>query len=118
MNNPLIRKIYLYLFALVGLTLVTIGAVRLLGLGLKTFIFTKADIFYEYPAARPIKVDDKALSEVQPPSPAEVEEFQKKTREANRQREAAESLAMIIAGVPLYAYHWRLIKKDKEESSS
>ena len=48
---PLIRKIYLYLFALIGLVLITIGCVRLVGLGLKTYIFTKADIYIEYPMA-------------------------------------------------------------------
>jgi len=43
MNNKyhLIRKIYLYTFSLVGLVLVVIGGVRLVGLGLKTFVFTK-----------------------------------------------------------------------------
>ena len=36
---PLIRKIYLYTFSLVGLVVV-IGGVRLVGLGLKAFVFT------------------------------------------------------------------------------
>ena len=58
MNNKyhLIRKIYLYTFSLVGLVLVVIGGVRLVGLGLKAFVFTKADVYYEYPMARPMKV--------------------------------------------------------------
>lgn len=118
---PFIRKIYLYLFALIGLVLVTIGCVRLVGLGLKTYIFTKADVYYEYPAPRPLKVapvmpveGDKA-EEFQQPTKEEIDEYQNKQQTANRQREAAESLAFIIVGLPLYLYHWSVIKKDKKE---
>ncbi|MEK7195457.1 MAG: hypothetical protein AAB655_02060, partial [Patescibacteria group bacterium] len=57
---PLIRKIYLYLFSLIGLVLITIGTVQLVGLALKALIFTKADKFYEYPMSRPVKVAPEA----------------------------------------------------------
>ena len=42
-KHSLIRTVYLYLFALVGLALVVIGAVRLLDLGMKIYIFKEAD---------------------------------------------------------------------------
>ncbi|MEK7635694.1 MAG: hypothetical protein AAB405_01230 [Patescibacteria group bacterium] len=115
---PLIRKIYLYLFALIGLVLITIGCVRLVGLALKTYVFTKADVYYEYPMARPVKiapVEGSKTEEFQQPAKEEIEEYQQKQKTANRQREAAESLAFIIVGLPLYLYHWQLIKKDKKE---
>ena len=47
----LIRKIYLYLFSLIGLVLVVIGCVQLVNLGLKAYIFTAADQYYSYPIA-------------------------------------------------------------------
>lgn len=119
-QHPLIRKIYLYLFALVGLALVTIGCVRLVGLGLKTFIFTQADVYYEYPMSRPIKISpvdsEKGLIEPEQPSKEEIDEYQRKQKSSQRQREAADSLAMIIVGLPLYLYHWALIKRNKIES--
>lgn len=117
---PLIRKIYLYLFALIGLVLIIIGCVRLVGLALKTYIFTKADIYYEYPAPRPLKIapiEEGKTEEFQQPSKEEIEEYQNKQQASNRQREAAESLAFIIVGLPLYLYHWSLIKKDKKEEN-
>lgn len=117
---PLIRKIYLYLFALIGLVLITIGCVRLVGLALKTYIFTKADIYIEYPMTRPMKiapVDGNKTEEFQQPSKEELEEYQNKQQTSNRQREAAESLAFIIVGLPLYLYHWSVIKKDKKEEN-
>ena len=42
-HHPLVRTIYLYLFALVGLALLSIGTVRMVDLGLKAFVFTAAD---------------------------------------------------------------------------
>ena len=122
MNNKyqLIRKIYLYTFSLVGLVLVVIGGVRLVGLGLKTFVFIKADVYYEYPMARPVKgapIPQHKTQEFQQPSKEEIEAYQRDQRTANRQREAAESLAMIIVGLPLYLYHWRMVKKDKEDKT-
>lgn len=117
---PIIRKIYLYLFALIGLILITIGCVRLVGLGLKTYIFIKADIYVEYPMARPAKAPveiGKETIEMEQPTKEEIEEYQNKQQISNRQREAAESLAFIIVGLPLYLYHWLLIKKDKKEEN-
>ena len=42
-HYPLIRTIYLYLFALVGLALLISGSVRFVNMGLKAFVFTKAE---------------------------------------------------------------------------
>lgn len=108
----LIRDIYLHLFALIGLVLLTIGFVRLINLTLKTYVFTKADVFYSYPTPMPIAPGEESL---QFPSREEIEDYQNKERTSKRQREAAESLAFIIAGLPLYFYHWSAIRKNKAE---
>ncbi len=109
----LIRKIYLYLFSLIGLVLIIIGCVRLVGLGLKAYIFTKADIYYEYPTVRlPV---ESVVENVKQLTKEEIEDFQNKQKTSQRQREAAESLAMIIVGLPIYLFHWQLIKKDQEK---
>ena len=55
----LIRKIYLYLFSLIGLVLVVIGCVELVNLGLKAYVFTSADQYYSYPVAAPVEPTDK-----------------------------------------------------------
>lgn len=115
---PLIRRIYLYLFAFIGLVLITIGCVRLVGLGLKTYIFKEADIYYNYPMAKPVPTQEGGVTAVREPSEEEVKAFEEKQRKSNRQREAAESIAFIFVGVPLYFYHWRVIKRDKELESS
>jgi len=140
-HYPLIRTIYLYLFALLGLILLTIGSVRFLDMGLKAFIFTKADeeerLIHRVPPMAPVEVEKLE----------EVKEFQKefclsekdkaainlwlkdyknwKERRskidpvtARRHREASLDLAMILIGLPLYFYHWRIIKKETESKEN
>lgn len=116
-KHPLIRTIYLYLFTLVGLALLTIGVARLVTLGLKTYIFTQADVYYVYPQSRPVKPaveGQEAAKEVTEPTQKEIADYEKKQRTSNRQREAAESLGFIIVGLPLYLYHWSVIQRDKK----
>jgi hypothetical protein len=110
----LVRKIYLYLFSLIGLVLVVIGCVQLVNLGLKAFIFTGADQYYAYPTA-PMAAGTEPSSAV-PASPtnAELQAYQDEQTKSQRESTAADALAMIIVGVPLYLYHWYMIKKDKE----
>lgn len=114
-KNSIIRKVYLYLFSLVGLVLITIGGVQLVNLGLKTYIFTKADQYYEYPVARPSSTAPDGKTAVVEPSKEQTDEFQRNQRASQRQREASIALAMIIIGAPLFLYHWNRIKKDQKE---
>lgn len=102
-----VKKIYIYLFSAVGLILVIIGGVQLIDLGLKTWVFTKADIYYNYPA--PKVVSDKG-QEIQEPDPKAVEEYQKNDLVSRRQRQASIALSMIIIGAPLFLYHWSLAR--------
>ena len=110
---PIIRKIYLYLFSLIGLVLVVIGCVQLVNLGLKAYVFTGADHYYAYPMGVPA---GSAGSSTAPAAPTEeqVAAYQNEQTLSGRERAAASALAMIIVGIPLYLYHWRVIREDKE----
>jgi predicted cobalt transporter CbtA len=113
----LIRKIYLYLFSLVGLVLVIIGCVNLVNLALKAYVFTAADQYYSYPVA-PAPADKSATTTVPAtPSDAQVKAYQDMQTKSSRESTAANALAMIIVGIPLYYYHWRVIQKDKEKNA-
>lgn len=143
MKNPLIRTIYLYLFALVGLALIAIGAVRLVNTGLKIFVFTKADEQPDYRIQPPIyapqmgrevkeddflttmeKCKDKCnLTDAQKDQIGQwlisYKEWQNQPKidykTQQRQRETAWSFAFILVGLPLYLYHWTIIKREKEK---
>lgn len=118
-----IKKIYLYLVSVITLIIWVWGSVMLINMALKTWIFPKADFnYYSYPA----KVDcQRMLAEQQadpkiyvdpsctdPDYEAKMEERAKEERTAQKQRDAAQALAMIIVAGPLWYFHWSLAKKE------
>lgn len=115
----IIRKIYLYLFSLVGLVLVIIGCVNLVNLALKAYVFTAADQYYTYPIAAPASVDKSVNTTTTvpaSPSDAQMKAYQDMQTTSSRENTAASAIAMIIVGIPLYYYHWRVIQRDKEKN--
>ncbi|MDP3710611.1 MAG: hypothetical protein Q8R29_02690 [bacterium] len=110
-----IRTVYLYLFALLGLVLMVIGTVRLINLGLKVYIFTEAEKEeYRYAFQTPVFPEEKGATstrEAVVSEPKISENFLK----PRRQREAAGALSFLIVGLPLYLYHWMVIKKDRKQ---
>lgn len=136
---PLIRKIYLYLFALIGLILMVIAGVQLADLGLKVYVFKqieKQDNYYQKtPPCGPLTEDrvvtaGEATSAVQLTAGekeqmkmwlADYKNWQEEQKSydpvtASRQRTASTAISMLIVGLPLYFYHWRVIKKETEEN--
>lgn len=109
-----------------------IGAVRFVDMGLKAFVFTKSEELQRLYSTMP---------PVMPYPPEQIEKLQeeeglseeviatikqwladyKDWREriskidpvtAGRHRDASINLAMILVGLPLYLYHWRIIGKE------
>jgi hypothetical protein len=133
-KHSLIRTIYLYIFTTLGLVLLTIGSVRFVDMGLKAFVFTQADeeqrIYNKQPTYAPMPIDklesiasggQATLSESEKQSIgqwlADYKNWQEQTAkldpvDAQRHRDASINLAMILVGLPLYLYHWRVIKKE------
>jgi hypothetical protein len=108
-----IKKIYLYAVSLVSLVMLVIAAVILINLGLKTWVFTKADNYryYEPPAASTcVTPDDKNC---QPISEEERARLAKENQSSQKQQDAAHAVAMILVAAPVFYYHWRLAKKEQ-----
>jgi len=108
-RKEIIRSIYLYLFSLIGLILIIIGCIQLTNLALKVLVFPGADQVIIYPTSR---IDPEVTADPAEEAIREQEqiEYQTQERSASRQRTAANALAMIIIGTPLYLYHWRAIQ--------
>jgi len=119
-KTKLIRTIYVYLFSLVGLVLIIISGVRFIDMGLKAWVFTEADNYtYEYEYARPVIIDKEGVeSEVQELTSEEKKAQNDKRISQERQRTAANALAQLIIGLPLYLYHWRMASRRKEEENT
>jgi hypothetical protein len=135
-KHSIIRTIYLYLFALVGLVLLIIGTVRFIDMGLKAYVFTKAEqsetLQQRYYYSGPLPVEKMQNAEESSELTedeliilknflADYKEWEEKESNidylaSKRHREASGNLAMIIIGLPLYFYHWRIIRKETKES--
>jgi hypothetical protein len=126
------RTLYLYLAALIGLLLVTIGGVRLVDLGLRSWVFTAADRLdamhmYQPPlphALERVRAAAEPESGLTEEERAMIRQWLAEYRRweerqvsadpvlARRQAAAASSLAMILIGLPLYLYHWGTIRRE------
>ncbi len=131
-KHSLVRTIYLYLFAIIGLVLLTIGSVNFVNMGLKAFIFTKAEeqekINYERPPEVPYLVgnieDIKEREEISAEEKVLISQWledykvwQERDQEISyvttrRHQDASRNLALILIGLPLYLYHWGIIKRE------
>jgi len=110
--NLTLRKSFLYIFATVGLILMIIAGVSLIDLGLKTYVFTKADN-YCYNYVMPV---DKAGNTTEPTAQqlADQKKQCEEQRSANKQSQASNAIAMLIVGLPLYFYFWMTIRKENQ----
>jgi hypothetical protein len=105
-----IRLLYLYLFSFIGLIIAVIGTIQIVDLGMKVYIFKDADR-YDYPLTSKFDSMGKEVSLTeQEKNEQKVQQDKETTR--NRQRQVSTALAMLLVGVPLYKYHWRLIKDE------
>jgi hypothetical protein len=145
MKDNFIRTVYLYLFTLVGLAVLVIGVGRLVDIGLKMYIFTYADMQNDYRYERPMplvfdqnisKVEeiqscgetceltesqmasiDSWLVDYQEWKDSDGEEEKVDYRRQSRERQASGAIAQIIVGLPLYWYHWAVIKRDRKRKA-
>ena len=105
-----IRLLYLYLFSFIGLIIAVVGTVQLVDLGMKVYLFKDADKF-DYPVA--VKFDPNGKETILTDKEKEDQKKQQDVEtKRNRQRQASTALAMLIVGIPLYKYHWRLVNSQ------
>ncbi len=107
-----IRNIYLYLFSFIGLLIVVFGLVQLVDLALNVWVFQDADLYDigpRYPGA-----PEKEMSDAEQAAyDAKIEEYNRSEQIRSRQRQLSNSISMLLVGVPLYLYHWRIITREK-----
>jgi len=127
----LIRKIYLYLFSMLGLVLIIIGAVRFIDMGLKTYVFKYAyedqRLNYERPMSMPdylVEQKDAEKIEITQDQMVQVksmiveyENWQERQEQVNpitarKHRDASINLSLMLVGLPLYLYHWFVIRRE------
>ena len=108
-----LKKAYLYLVSVISLVIWVIGAIMLLNLALKAWVFPKADMdYYAYaPCVKSVDPNGRAV-ECDPGTQAAQKKQAEDNRAAQKQRDAAQALAMIIVATPVWWGHWRLARKE------
>lgn len=118
-KSGVIKNIYLYLVSFVALMMIIFCVADAVNMLLRTFIFTKADQnYYGYPSpACPTPAPGEATSTTKGKegfgciSRDEQIKMDKNNNEAQRQRDLVRDISMIVVAVPVFAYHWRIIRK-------
>ena len=115
-----VRTLYLYTFSTLGLVLLVIGAVMLVNVCLKTYIFPVetyreyyySDCDYDY-GKYDYNLDEYV--EYTEEEEAACEEEERVADSDARKRDLALGTSLVIVGVPLWIYHWMVIQRRRKE---
>lgn len=108
-----LKKAYLYLVSTISLVIAVIGAIMLINLALKSWVFTKADMnYYSMPCAAPAADPTGKVAPCDQATLDAQKQQAKDNQASQRQNTAAQALAMIIVATPVWWGHWRLAKRE------
>lgn len=118
-----IKALYLYLVSFATLMMMTFSAASIVSNLLKMTIFTKADVYYSSYAGP--GCDGQPYYAGQPTStPEQCEKLmilnrknEDENRAARRQESMVFSISMFVVATPLFALHWRLLKRREENAA-
>jgi hypothetical protein len=119
-KNPktILKMIYLYILSFVGIIITVVATIGLLNLVLRQYVFQVEMTNYYYPAE--ICRTPKTPTDTTP-TKEEITQCEKDQEIQNNEmalndtkRELANEIAGILIGLPLWLYHWGIIRKEKE----
>ncbi len=122
-TKNLIRNIYLYLVSAISLFMIVFSLVSMVNLALRTWVFPQADYNYYQTAPVAIPCTPDPTNKITCPT-AEQQATQKalddknaeQNRIAQRDRDLVQEISFLIIAIPLFWYHWLLIRRDREEA--
>ncbi|HCP08216.1 MAG TPA: hypothetical protein DIT25_00215 [Candidatus Moranbacteria bacterium] len=130
-KTKLIRTIYLYIAALASLIFVAAGAGNLINTALKAYVFPKAEKggYSRCNQQPPVYGLEKGIysgvttEEKQTQLDNLLRDYENWQREntgeecysAERQNNAVNALTMMIVALPIFLFHWNIIRKEKNE---
>ncbi|MBX4191551.1 MAG: hypothetical protein KW804_02000 [Candidatus Doudnabacteria bacterium] len=109
-----LKKAYLYLVSIIALIIMVTGGIILINMALKTWVFTKADKdYYSGPCISNKAVPPgEASTACTPEEEARNMKMQEENRSAQKQRDAAQAVAMLLVASPVWYFHWRMARKE------
>ena len=122
MSKPsIIRSLYFYIISIIGLMMIVFSTADLINLGLKTWVFPKADRYYSscdnmlYPSSYGTAVSPKDAGDRQKEQCEQQLKRDKENAVSNKQSQAVRDLSFLVVGLPLFAFHFRIAQKERRE---
>ncbi|MHB8483893.1 MAG: hypothetical protein ACYDBV_14435 [Nitrospiria bacterium] len=100
------KSFFLWAITVVGLVTVLVGGIQLVNIGLKEWVFTKADstaCAYIQPMAFPVQIQSNSSTAV---------EQCKEQQAAQTQNTASQAVAELIVGLPIFLYFLKLARNS------
>jgi len=114
--KQIVRNTYLYVFSAVGLIIFLFGAIGLLNVGLKTYVFPLEHYSNDYWGC-----EDKIgmMTDIDKGTENYDDEVKyKECRETkdsdDKKRDLALSLAQLIIATPIWLYHWQIARRKED----
>lgn len=131
-----IRNIYFYLIALIALMMIVWGTADLVNLGLTTWVFKTADRADDYSPPMPYLASDIKMGETAErcADKCDLSEMEKQQiqnwlvdyknwqdqqgvlKVARKQKNAVRDISLLVVGIPLFLWHWKMIGKETREA--
>ena len=127
-----VRTFYLYIVSLLSLIFLAVGVGNLLNTTLKATFFKEAEkrdysVCYNYPyyysnIEKTAEMDEVQLEQIDNMIRDYENWKEKNTGEtcykSEREKKIVDSLSMIIIALPLYIFHWMMIRREKRENEN
>ena len=127
-----VRTFYLYIVSLLSLIFLAVGIGNLLNTTLKATFFKEAEkrdysVCYNYPYYYSNIEKNPEMSEIQLEQIDNMIRDYENWKEKNtgetcykseREKKIVDSLSMIIIALPLYIFHWMMIRREKRENEN
>lgn len=118
----IIKNLYLYLVSFAALMMIVVSSATLLGNVLKLTVFPQADNWYTggyipygceggpIDPGRPTSTPEQCAKEKE-----RYQEEQEKNKQARLQQSVVWSISFLIVAIPLFGFHWHLIRKKEHK---
>lgn len=112
-SGHIIKVFYFYMVSIIALFMVIFSLADMVNIALRTYVFTKADSSY-YPYVPEMLCPVTSTPTVKG-GPCVTREEQDKinaeSRSAQRQRDLVRDISFLIVGIPLFSYHWIIVRR-------
>ena len=118
--RSILKMIYLYILSFVGIIITVVASIGFVDMILKNYVLSVEPSMYYYDMCSVEKTGKENENMTSPTKEErdiciEEQSVRVKQEQSNQmKRDLSGQIAALLIGIPLWLYHWRLIRKEKE----